>query len=256
MKWLKTLAMAFSMYSKLPMPQFPWTKETMRYLFCFFPLIGVVIGALELLWMRLALFIGTGDLLRSCVLVLIPVLVTGGIHLDGFLDTSDALASWQPPEKRLEILKDPHTGAFAVIAGCAYFTASLGIWSEADFTAAQILAAGFVLSRALSGFGVCTFPCAKGSGLAATFADAADQRRCRICLIAWAAAAVAAMLAADPFGGAAAAAAAVLTCLLSRRMALKKFGGITGDIQGFFLQMCELIMAFAAVIGGNISETI
>ena len=56
--------------------------------------------------------------------------------------------------------------------------------------------------------------------------------------------------------GAAAAAAAVLTCLLCRRMALKKFGGITGDIQGFFLQMCELIMAFAAVIGGNISETI
>ena len=61
------------------------------------------------------------------VFVLIPpVLVTGGIHLDGFLDTADALSSWQPWEKKLEILKDSHAGAFAIIMGCAYFALGTG----------------------------------------------------------------------------------------------------------------------------------
>ena len=69
-------------------------------------------------------------MLQAAVAVLIPVLVTGGIHLDGFLDTSDAL-SWQVTERRFEILKDPHTGAFVIIACCSYFLAAFGIWTEA-----------------------------------------------------------------------------------------------------------------------------
>ena len=56
--------------------------------------------------------------------VLIPVLVTGGIHLDGLLDTADALSSWQTRERRLEILKDSHAGAFAIIVCCGYFLAA------------------------------------------------------------------------------------------------------------------------------------
>ncbi len=50
-------------------------------------------------------------MLRASVAVLIPVLVTGGIHLDGLLDTADALSSWQTRERRLEILKDSPRGS-------------------------------------------------------------------------------------------------------------------------------------------------
>ncbi len=63
-------------------------------------------------------------------MTLIPVFVSGGIHLDGFMDTMDALGSWGDKEKKLEILKDSHNGAFAVIGICCYFTVSLGVWSE------------------------------------------------------------------------------------------------------------------------------
>ena len=45
----------------------------------------------------------------------LPWLLTGFIHLDGYMDTCDAMLSWRPLEKRLEILKDSHTGAFAVV---------------------------------------------------------------------------------------------------------------------------------------------
>ena len=54
---------------------------------------------------------------------LIPVWITGGIHLDGYADTCDALSSYGDREKKLEILKDPHCGAFAVIRLCSYFLA-------------------------------------------------------------------------------------------------------------------------------------
>lgn len=63
-------------------------------------------------------------------MTLIPVLITGGIHLDGFADTVDAMSSYAERERRLEILKDPHTGAFAIIGLCCYFLANVGIWSE------------------------------------------------------------------------------------------------------------------------------
>lgn len=236
------------MYSKIPVPQIKWTKENMRYALCFFSLVGVVIGALVWFWYRAAQALDIGSVLTAAVCVIIPVAVSGGIHLDGLLDTADALGPCQTKERRLEILKDPHTGAFAVIACCTYFLAAFGIWTEADSTGVAVLGIGFVLSRALSGFGICTFPCAKESGLAYTFSSSADRRRCRICLVIEAAGCIAAMVAVGHMRGALGAAAAVIVCVLCRRMAVQKFGGITGDIQGFFLQICELVMAYVVIL--------
>ncbi len=247
MKCLESLIVAFSMYSKIPVPQIEWKKDNMRFALCYFPLVGAVTGLIVWLWSLISGYLGVGTVLSTAVFVLIPVAVSGGIHLDGLLDTADALSSWQTRERRLEILKDSHAGAFAIIVCCSYFLAAFAVWSEADAGSVQILTLGFVLSRALSGFGICTFPCAKNTGLAATFANAADRKKARVCLLLEAAACMAAMIWLDWRRGIAAAAAAVIVCVLCRRMALKKFGGITGDIQGFFLQVCELAMAAVLV---------
>lgn len=252
MKWLESLIVALSMYSKLPMPHIEWTKDNMRYALCFFPAAGAIAGAVLWLWFQVSSFLPVGNMLRAAVLVLIPVLVTGGIHLDGLLDTADALSSWQTKERRLEILKDSHAGAFAIITCCGYFLADFGIWSEADMDSVVVLSLGFILSRALSGFGISSFPCAKNSGLAATFADAADKAVCRSVLLAEAGGSIFLMVLYDWKRGILAAATAVIVCLLCRRMAMQKFGGITGDIQGFFLQACELAMAYTVILGGKI----
>ena len=97
---------AFAMFSKIPMPRADWTKENMKYMFCFFPFIGTVIGGLTMLVAYLGLRFGYQPGFVTAVLVLVPVFVTGGIHVDGLLDTSDALSSWQERSRRLEILKD------------------------------------------------------------------------------------------------------------------------------------------------------
>ena len=109
---------AFAMYSKIPMPPADWEKENMKYALCFFPWVGLAVGAVSAVLFWLLQQIGAGSMLRAAVLTAVPVLVTGGIHLDGYLDTMDALSSWREKQRRLEILKDPHAGAFAIIMGC------------------------------------------------------------------------------------------------------------------------------------------
>ena len=111
---LQSFSVAFSMYSRLPVPQVEWNEKNMKYAFCFFPLIGIFVGGAVWLWLQAAAFWGFGDSLRAAVCVALPLLITGGIHLDGFCDTVDALSSHQSRERKLEILKDPHIGAFAL----------------------------------------------------------------------------------------------------------------------------------------------
>ena len=120
---LQTIAVAFAMFSALPVPQFAWNQKNMRYAMCAFPLIGAVIGGLWCLCGALPLPMPA----KAAGFCLIPVWVTGGIHLDGYADTCDALSSYGDREKKLEILKDPHCGAFAVIRLCSYFAAYLAL---------------------------------------------------------------------------------------------------------------------------------
>lgn len=98
----------------------------MRYMMCFFPLIGVVIGVLLQGLGILCTWLSFGDIMRGASFVLLPVLVTGGIHMDGFLDTTDALSSWQPREKKLEILKEFPCRSICYYYGMFIFCAGIG----------------------------------------------------------------------------------------------------------------------------------
>ncbi len=255
-----SLKIAFSMYSKIPMPKADWEKEKMRYVMCFFPLVGVVIGILCAGWAVFAGWAGLGELLRTVVLVLIPVFVTGGIHLDGFLDTMDAVSSMQPRERRLEILKDSHAGAFAVISANVLFLLNLGIYSELSERGILLLSVSFPVSRILSGLSVISFPCAKrhdsgrgfDNGLAAGFQEAAQKARCRVILILELAAAAAFAAWLEPMAAVCICLTAAAVMLWYYDMAKKKFGGITGDLAGWFLQVCECAMAASVMIGEKV----
>ena len=180
--------------------------------------------------------------------------VSGAIHLDGFCDTADALGSHQPREKKLEILKDSHTGAFAIICCCLYLITFFAVWCEAEPTggAFWVLCLGPALSRSLSGLAACSWPNARGSGLLATFTQPMDAKRARVVLVLWVIGCCAGMLWLDLWAGAFTVAGALLSFLYYRVMSTRQFGGVTGDLAGFFLQICECAMVLQVVLAQRI----
>ena len=149
----RSFIIAISMYSRIPLPHFEWRKDDMRYAICFFPFVGVVIALIEYLWLLFCSYKNIPLLPRTAVLVLVPVYITGGIHIDGFIDTSDALSAFVLPKKSLDILKDPHIGAFALIRFiclcCLYFC-----FASLITTPAVSWVLSFILSRILSAISV------------------------------------------------------------------------------------------------------
>lgn len=250
MNLLQSMIIAFSMYSKLPMPHITWHEKNMKYAMCFFPMVGIVIGLCEYVLGSWILRHDFGNFFFSACMTLLPILLTGGIHLDGFMDTTDALASYGDREKKLAILKDSHVGAFAVLGLCVYLIWSLAMWSEVHPEMLPVVAAGAVLSRALSGFSVVTFPAARKDGLGKTFQDGSQRKKTRIVMCAYVAVTAIWMLIWHPVSG-----AAVIVCAAGAFgyyawMSKRQFGGMTGDLAGYFLQVCELAMLTGVVLVG------
>lgn len=116
-RYLHALAMCQSMFCALPFPWNIWDEEARDDMLLFLPAVGLEIGGI---WALLAWLTGrlglpapvSGILLAAC-----PFVLTGYIHLDGFMDVTDAVKSCRSLERRREILKDSHVGSFAVI-GC------------------------------------------------------------------------------------------------------------------------------------------
>ena len=236
------------MYSKIPMPKADWEKENMKYALCFFPWIGFAIGALETAAFFVLRFVNAGTVFLGAIMTLLPVLITGGIHLDGYLDTMDALSSWREKERRLEILKDPHAGAFAVIMGCSYFILYTGAASELCVEILPAYALGFAVSRSFSGLSLLLFPNANPKGTAAAFSKSAEKIRTGIVLaITLLLTTCLAVLLSGWYG--------ILILIASFAVwvfyywkSIKYFGGITGDLAGYFLSLCELIQLIVLVI--------
>lgn len=267
---MRSVIIAFAMYSKFPMPMVEWDKKSLSWALCWFPLVGAAIGAVLLGWLLLARWLGL-TALAAAGAVLLPIALSGGIHLDGFCDTCDALNSHQSRERKLEILKDSHTGAFAIICCALLLIVWFAAWMEVELTpgSAVVLSLLCVLSRAMSGTAAVTLPNARGTGLLATFTAPMDAVRARRVLHVWWLAAGLAMLAlgavmgdmegpAGMTAGLLDAVAALLgaTAAMSvyRRVAMKQFGGTTGDLAGFFLCLCEcagvVCVALVQKLGG------
>ena len=242
MSIINSFFIALSMYSRIPVPRVDWEKENMRYAMCFFPMIGVVIGAVMYLAGWLLDKTSVGGLFRGVVFTLIPIMITGGIHMDGFMDTMDALGSWGDREKKLEILKDSHAGAFAILGMGCYLMWSMAVWSELPAEVRRVCGVSFVLSRALSGFSVVTFPAARNSGLLKMFQDGAQKKVVRITMCLYVAAAVIMMAVMNARAMTGAVTGVMIAFLYYIVVSRKQFGGVTGDLAGFFLETAELAM--------------
>ena len=253
-KFLEPLIIAFSMYSKIPVPTINWNENNMKFTMCYFPLVGIPIGILEILWYFISNFMGFGVIFTAVIATVIPILVTGGIHLDGFCDTIDGLSSHQLPEKKLEILKDPNSGAFAIIGCITYILVNFAIWSEIVLSLKSILviALFYIISRSASGLSIVTFQMAKNTGLAASFSDSAKKKNVKITMYIYITVLSIIDLIIEYRYSIFCMMFVFLVFIYYKHISKKEFGGITGDLAGFFLQLAELSVLFGILISQNI----
>lgn len=251
--------LAFSLYSRIPVPRVTWSRDRAGYALCFFPAVGVVTGILLLIWIRFAKEVIPGFPAHAgiaAVAAVLPVLVNGGIHLDGYVDVTDARSSYREREEKLRILKDPHIGAFAVIglmvffflyfAGCCFF-------AEEDY---RTMAGVFTLERALSGYAVAAWPKAKKDGMAAGLARDTRLSAVGVSTLLWILGSGSCILLVGKMSGAAVLAVTAFTFFRFRKMQESEFGGMTGDLAGYFLESAErnavLTLALVRVLSGGL----
>ena len=248
MSWLKALCIAFSLYSRIPVPNFEWKDRELRLHMVFFPWIGAVIGALLFGWLKLTEALHIGSIAYVLIGVAIPLLVTGGFHADGYMDCMDAFRSYKDRDEKLRILKDPHVGAFAVLMLVVLLLIYGGAYSQIKAAFIPVLAGGFFLSRTLSALAVMFFPAAKKDGMLYSFSRSAHGEKWKlVTLLTFINLAIcfAFMLIMNPAAGALSALAAGLCFLYYHYKSKKEFGGITGDTAGFFVCICETAIAFS-----------
>ena len=112
--YLHAFAMCQSMFCSIPAPQI-WDEKAKDKMLLFLPIVGLEIGAIWALLAWVCRLLNLPALVTGLILCAYPYIITGFIHLDGYMDVTDAVKSWRNLERRREILKDSHVGSFAVI---------------------------------------------------------------------------------------------------------------------------------------------
>jgi len=139
---VRQLGGAIAFYTCLPIP-WSWPLEFSR-IARWAPLVGLAIGAGLGLGDALLQFLGLPNLTRSTLVVSLWIVITGGLHFDGAMDTADGLAVCEP-QRRLAVMADSHAGAFGVMCAIVLFTLKTSALSELEShqTIALMTAAGW-----------------------------------------------------------------------------------------------------------------
>lgn len=250
MKMIKGFLISLQFLTALPIKMnLPMDKTHIEKSIKMFPMLGLFQGVLySLLLYVLTEWTSLSFMAVAFAVWLFTILLTGGIHLDGWMDTSDAYFSYQDREKRLEIMQDPRTGAFGVLAVIILLsTRFLFIYEITIFDnnlALLLIALIPFFSKSVMGIMLLTIPAAKKDGLASFFGKAGNSSTLKVYPF-YLAFLLGCMLFTDiqfmlP--------SLVLTVIaigcyfFIRKISVTSFGGITGDVLGASAEGMENIL--------------
>ena len=234
-KYLHAFAMCQSMFCSIPAPQI-WNEKAKDKMLLFLPVVGLEIGAIWAVLAWLCRLLNLPALVLGLILCAYPYIITGFIHLDGYMDVTDAVKSWRDLERRREILKDSHVGSFEVIGLILLMLAQFAMFASApDDANCLILIFIPAVSRCCSALAV--------TGLKPmSTSQYADQQKPKshivvltvmLCILL-----AAGFLLSGKYGF------VLVGCLvgygLALRRAYKSLDGMNGDISGYALTIGEL----------------
>ena len=246
-RYCRGFYMSLGMFTAIPLPRRVWDDNCKSLLLPCLPLVGVVTGAL---WRGFAELLFLSDIssimyrfVFSAIFALLPFFLSGFLHLDGYMDTCDAMLSRRPLEEKLRILKDPHTGAFAVIMLAALFLLQFAAAMDALYFWKKELFALFIVITVLSRCGsalsfMCLTPLPQSEYAKIFRQDVKPAHKVFVIIIAMAAVLFSFLYAG--VSGLVVAAAVVLGYLAAMGSACREFKGVSGDLTGFALTISEL----------------
>ncbi len=235
---LAALASAVSYFTVIPLGRLAAGPAPDAFALSFLPLVGALVGAVAGL---------AGWILSSHVPLVVAgvvawalaIALTGAIHVDGFLDACDGLLVTAPVERRLEILRDPRHGTFAVV-GMAMLAA---LWIAAIVAIAParwiaLFAFTGACARLCAILNAWRYPYARAGAATRSFTSRPSVAIVAVCAVALVAGAW--LLGAGGYIalGVALAVALGLGWWASRRLG----GGLTGDVYGALVVVCEVVM--------------
>jgi adenosylcobinamide-GDP ribazoletransferase len=223
----------------------PFTAAELGRAVGFFPLIGAALGGALIGIDWLALLVWPAGLATALVLTS-WVLLTGGLHLDGLLDSCDGILGGRTPADRLRILRDERVGAYAVIAGILLILVKFQALLAAPDRALALLLAP-TLGRGAMAWAIVLTPYARFEGLGRAMKDGAGWRQAAL-----AGATVALVLCLCGSGlGFVALGLAALVSLLVCRFVLARLPGLTGDVYGALCELVEVATLLVLATGGR-----
>ena len=215
-----------------------WTAEDFGRSTRFFPLVGLVLGICYALAAWILVSVLGMRALTAALLLILPLLLTGGLHADGFMDTADGVFSGRERERKLEIMKDSRVGSFGVVAFVLLMFLQFALLL--DMSPPLLVSVFFVMpiiGRMAMVLAVSCFPYARADGMGKTFADMADRRTVAL-------AAVTTSVLVIPIGLLATLALVlgIVFALLFCRWMTAILGGVTGDVYGAATVLTETIV--------------
>jgi len=239
-RWVKGFLISLSMFSTIPLPKM-WEKSALHWVIPTLPLVGLIVGGLWYGVTRVLMSFEISLMLQAAGVFLTPLLLTGGIHLDGYMDVVDATSSRAELKKKQAILMDPHIGAFAAMALGVYLLVGFAVVYSLLEVGVDLLA--FVLipvwSRCLAGVVLLVTKPMKKTGFVATFHEKGASHHVGFLLF----------LLLLSIGGAylisgldwvAPLFAVVVSGTVATLYGIRQLGGISGDVCGFVIIVSEL----------------
>lgn len=242
---IDSLIIAISFISIIPIPQryIPvWDSHTLRYFCPMLAVTGCIFGVMWLgFWAVLCELVGVSALLRGFLMMLLTLGLTGGLHLDGFMDTCDAIFSHRDMQSRLRILSDTHAGSFAVMGCVVILLGETLLFSELltlEVDGYELMSVP-MYSRVGMGILLNWLPFARKEGLAVMLGSARSKGHnvFFVCMMI-------VLFTVSKITGV----VFVVSVIFWRRVCIRMFGGISGDLLGFYVKMSEFFMLMSLVI--------
>ena len=213
-----------------------FTRREMGRAIGYYPLVGLVLGGI-LYAAGLLLPRVFPQALSAALVLALWVILTGALHVDGFLDSTDGLLGGFTPESRLEIMGDEHKGAYAVAGGILLFLIKFtAIFSLVGTAGVRELVTAAVLGRWGMALALIAFPYARPQGLGRVIKENAGWQQAALATIF----ALGSAWLVSEWWGLAGAALALGVMLLCVHFTLRRIPGLTGDVYGMINELIEL----------------